>query len=169
LATVRGYREGENPARWRGHLDKLLPARGKVRKVTHYPALPYREIAPFMTGLREQEGVAARALEFLILTGTRTGEVIGARWEEFDFSECVWTVPATRMKTAKEHRVPLSSSAVTILRALRKIGDFVFPGSRSAKSLSNMAMLKLLQRMGRAHLDCARVPVDVPRLGSRRN
>jgi integrase len=153
-ATVRGYRKGENPARWRGHLDKLLPARGKVRKVEHHAALPYREIPPFMTELCEREGIAARALEFLILTATRTGEVIDVRWEEFDLNERVWTIPAARMKAGKEHRVPLSDRAVVIIQGLRKtrLGDFVYPGQRAGKPLSNMAMLKLLDRMGRADL-----------------
>jgi integrase len=153
-ATVRGYRKGENPARWRGHLDKLLPARGKVRKVEHHAALPYREIPPFMTELCEREGIAARALEFLVLTAARTGEVIGARWEEFDLNERVWTIPAARMKAGKEHRVPLSDRAVAIARELQKmrLGNFVFPGQRAGKPLSNMAMLKLLDRMGRDDL-----------------
>ncbi len=153
-ATVRGYRKGENPARWRGHLDKLLPARSKVRKVEHHPALPYREIPAFTKDLRTQEGVAARALEFLILAAARTGEVIGARWEEFDLNERLWTVPAARMKAGKEHRVPLSDCAVAIIHELQKtrLGDFVFPGQRAGKPLSNMAMLKLLDRMGRGDL-----------------
>jgi integrase len=155
-ATVRGYRKGENPARWRGHLDKLLPARGRVRKVEHHAALPYRAIPAFITDLREQEGIAARALEFLILTAARTGEVIGARWNEIeiDLEEKIWTVPAARMKAGKEHRVPLSASAAAIVEELRKVrtGDFIFQGQRSGKPLSNMAMLKLLDRMERAAL-----------------
>jgi integrase len=150
-ATVRGFRNGENPARWRGHLDKLLPARSKVRKVEHHPALPYREIPAFMAALREQEGFAPLALEFLVLTAARTGEVIGARWEEFDLNERVWTIPATRMKAGKEHRVPLSERVVAIVQEQQemRLGEFVFPGQRAGKPLSNMAMLKLLDRMGR--------------------
>jgi integrase len=153
-ATVRGYRKGENPARWRGHLDKLLPSRNKVQKVEHHAALPYREIADFMAKLREQKGVAAQALEFLILTAARTGEVIGARWEEFDLKERIWTVPAGRMKASREHRVPLSDRAEEIVQGLAeaRVGDFVFPGGKPTNPLSNMAMLKLLQRMGRADL-----------------
>ena len=153
-ATVRGYRTGENPARWRGHLDKLLPARGKVRKVEHHAALPYRDVPAFITGLRGQEGIAARALEFLILTAARTGEVIGARWDEFDLDDRLWTIPATRMKAGKEHRVPVSASAATIIGKLKKlrIGEFVFPGQKLRQPLSNMAMLKVLERMGRGDL-----------------
>jgi integrase len=153
-ATVRGYRKGENPARWRGHLDKLLPARNKVRKIEHHAALHYRDVATLMTELREQEGVAARALEFLILTASRTGEVIGARWNEIDLEEKIWTVPAARMKAGKEHRVPLSASAAAIVEELENVrtGDSIFQSQRSGKPLSNMAMLKLLYRMDRADL-----------------
>src|SRR5262249_9113650 len=104
-AKVRGYRAGENPARWRGHLDKLLPARGKVRKVKHHAALAYSDLAAFLVKLREQEGIAARALEFAILTAARTGETIRARWSELDLLEKTWTVPAERMKAGREHRV----------------------------------------------------------------
>jgi integrase len=153
-ATARGYRTGENPARWRGHLDKLLPARGKVRKVEHHAALPYRELPAFMTKLQAQEGIAARALEFLILTAVRTGEVIGARWDEFNLDEGLWTIPAARMKAGREHRVPLSAPAAALIRKLKKlhIGEFVFPGQKLTRPLSNMAMLKTLERMGRPDL-----------------
>jgi integrase len=153
-ATVRGYRKGENPARWRGHLDKLLPARGKVRKVEHHPALPYLQLPVFISDLRAQEGVAAQALEFLILTAARTGEVIGARWDEVDLSDRVWVVPAARMKARREHRVPLAAEAVSILEHLQQAreSDFVFPGGKKAQPLSNMAMLALLRRMGRGDL-----------------
>lgn len=149
-ATARGYRTGDNPARWRGHLDKLLPARAKVRQVKHHAALPYDELPDFMAALRAQEGVSARALEFLILTAARTGEVIGAKSEEIRGR--VWTVPAGRMKGGKEHRVPLSEPAVAIVEKMRKEhpGEFLFPGGKRAKPLSNMAMLALLERMGRA-------------------
>ena len=112
FAKVRGYRDGENPARWRGHLDKLLPARSKVRAVEHHAALPYAELPAFLATLREQEGIAARALEFLILTAARTGEVIGAQWSEIDLLDKTWTVPAARMKAHREHRVPLSPRAL---------------------------------------------------------
>ena len=152
-ATVRGYRQGENPARWRGHLDKLLPSRSKVRKTKHHSALPYAELPAFLTSLREQEGIAARALEFTILTAGRTGEVIGARRSEFNMREKLWAVPAIRMKAGKEHRVPLPDRALDVIstETLRD-DDFVFPGGRSGQPLSNMAMLKLLQRMGRDDL-----------------
>lgn len=150
-ATVRGYRNGENPARWRGHLDKLLPKRSKIATVAHHPALPYAEIGAFMAELRQQEGIAARALEFTILTATRTGEVIGAKWDELDLDNGLWIVPAERMKARKEHRVPLSEAAQAIIRQMQdqKLNEFVFPGTRLGKPISNMAMLKTLERMGR--------------------
>jgi integrase len=150
---ARGYRTGENPARWRGHLDKLLPARSKVRKVKHHSALPYTELPGFLASLREQQGAAARALEFTILTAARTNETIGARWSEVHSSSKVWTVPAERMKAAREHRVPLSGAAVAILQRMENVkdGDLVFPGDRRA-ALSNMAMLMLLRRIGREDL-----------------
>ena len=148
-AKVREYRKGENPARWRGHLDKLLPARSKVRKVEHHPALAYDELADFVAALRSQEGIASRALEFLILTAARTGEVIGARWDEIDLKEKIWVVPAARMKAGREHRVPLSAAAVAVLDRIKEIreSDFVFPGGKKGKPLSNMAMLAVLKRM----------------------
>lgn len=148
-AKARGYREGENPARWRGHLDKLLPPRAKVRRVEHHAALPYSDVSQFMRSLREREGTAARALEFAILTAARTGEVIGGTWEEINLDDQLWIVPGPRMKGGREHRVPLSEAALAILKmqAERRENDFVFPGS-SAKALSNMALLMLLRRMG---------------------
>jgi integrase len=148
-AKVREYRKGENPARWRGHLDKLLPARSKVRKVEHHPALAYDELADFVAALRSQEGIASRALEFLILTAARTGEVIGARWDEIDLKEKIWVVPAARMKAGREHRVPLSAAAVAVLDRMKEIreSDFVFSGGKKGKPLSNMAMLAVLKRM----------------------
>jgi integrase len=150
-ATVRGYRKGENPARWRGHLDKLLPARAKIQKVQHHPALPYAELADFMEALRSQEGTAARALEFLILTAARTGEIIGARWDEVDLEDKIWIVLGERMKAGREHRVPLSAATLAILDRMKETreGDFVFPGGKTGKPLSNMAMLAVLERMGR--------------------
>ena len=119
FARARGYRDGENPARWRGHLDKLLPARSKVRAIEHHAALPYPELSAFLIALRAQEGIAANALEFLILTAARTGEVIGARWNEIDFLDKTWTVPAARMKARREHRVPLSPRALSILTEMQ--------------------------------------------------
>jgi integrase len=155
-AKVRGYRTGENPARWKGHLDHLLPARGKVRKVEHHAALPYGELPGFLAALREQEGIAARALEFTILMAARTGETIGARWNEIDLLEKTWTVPAARMKAGREHRVPLSPRALAILEEMqvhRHADDgFVFPGGKAGKPLSNMAFLMLLRRMKRDDL-----------------
>ncbi|WP_321942755.1 tyrosine-type recombinase/integrase [Paraburkholderia tropica] len=150
-ATVRGYRSGENPARLKGHLDTLLPKRSRVQKVEHHPALPYTELPAFMNKLRAGEGIAARALELLILTATRTNEVIGATWQEFDLSEGVWAIPAERMKMGKEHRVPLSIRALALVKAQHEVtrGDYVFPGARDKKPLSNMAMLQLLERMKR--------------------
>tara|TARA_R110000782_G_scaffold152545_1_gene245121 strand:+ start:238 stop:1464 length:1227 start_codon:yes stop_codon:yes gene_type:complete len=148
-AKARGYRDGENPARWRGHLDKLLPAKTKVRKVRHHAALPYMEIGAFMGALRQRDAIAARGLEFLILTAARTGEVIGAKWPEVDFKSKVWTVPADRMKAGREHRVPLSAPAVTVLETMANLrqSDFVFPGARDREPLSNMSFLQLLKRM----------------------
>ena len=147
-ATVRGFRAGDNPARWRGHLDKLLPARGKVKPVKHQAALPYAEMPTFMADLRSRDGISARALELTILTAGRTGEVIGARWSEFDVEAKVWTIPAERMKGGREHRVPLNDRAVAILTALPREGDgdgFVFIGARADRPLSNMAMLELMR------------------------
>jgi integrase len=155
-AKARGYRQDENPARWRGHLDKLLPAHSKVRKVEHHAALPYSELPGFLIGLHEQEGISARALEFTILTAARTGEVIGVRWSEIDLINKTWTVPAGRMKAGREHRVPLSTRALAILEEMhahRHADDgFVFPGGKPGKPLSNMAFLMLLRRMGRDDL-----------------
>jgi integrase len=149
-ARVRDHRSGENPARWRGHLDKLLPTLGKKRRVKHYPALPFRDVGRFMATLRKQEGFAARALELLILTASRTTEVISAKWTEFDLAHAVWTIPAERMKAHQEHRVPLSVPALKLLRSLPHIHgeEFLFPGV-PGKHLSNMALLELLRRMGR--------------------
>lgn len=153
-AAARNYRNGENPARWKGRLDKLLPSRSKVRKVAHHAALPYEDMAAFMQALRQQDGISPRGLEFLILTAARTGEVIKIKWGEIDFVKKVWTVPAERMKADKEHRVPLSPSAIGVIDGLKEIAlnDFVFPGMRSNTPLSNMAFLQLLKRMERSDL-----------------
>jgi integrase len=149
-AKVRGYRNGDNPARWRGHLDHLLPARGKVRRVKHHAALPYAEMPVFMAALKTRDATAARALEFAIFTAARTGEVIGAKWNEIDLGGRVWIIPAERMKAGQEHRVPLSDHALEVLKHMRKVqqNDHVFPGDRRA-TLSNMALLMLLRRMER--------------------
>jgi integrase len=153
-ATVSGFRTGENPARWRGHLDHLLPKPSKVQKEEHHPALPYAEIGKFMAALHGQSGIAALALEFTILTAARTGEVIAARWGELDQKKLTWTVPAERMKAGKEHTVPLSARAAEIIKALWKTkeGAFVFPGGKADTSLSNMAMSANLKRMGRTDI-----------------
>jgi integrase len=152
-AKVRGLRAGENPARWRGHLDHLLPARAKVRRVKHHASLPYFEISEYLETLKRQKGIAAKALEFLILTAARTGEVVGARWVEVDLNTKVWTVPETRMKAGREHRVPLSDDAISILREMQAVrqNEYIFPGDRRA-GLSNMALLMVLRRMKRADI-----------------
>lgn len=153
-ATVRGYRTGENPARWRGHLQNLLPNPARIRKVQHHAALPYAEIGAFMRALRAEEGIAAVALQFLILTASRTGEIIGVRWSEIDLANGTWIVPADRMKAGREHRVPLSAPAIAILQRMREIhnGQLVFPGRFGDQPLSGMALLQLLKRMGRGDL-----------------
>ena len=154
-ATVRGYRSDDNPARWRGHLDKLLPAPSKVAKPEHHTAVALADVAGFMLKLRAAEGRGARALEFAILTAARSGEVRGARWAEVDRQAKMWVIPAARMKAGKEHRVPLSDAALSLLDALPKIdaGDLVFPASRTgldgvAKPLSDMALTAVMRRMG---------------------
>ncbi len=159
-ATARGWRTGENPARWRGHLANMLPSRSKVARVEHHAALPWREVGAFMVALgkREVGSVAALALRFVILTAARSGEVLGARWTEIDLAEAVWTVPAERMKAGREHRVPLTDAALDVLRqaaALRtsKAADaFVFPGMKPGKGLSVMALAMVLRRMDRGDL-----------------
>ncbi|HEY0877930.1 MAG TPA: integrase arm-type DNA-binding domain-containing protein [Zeimonas sp.] len=147
-AKARGYRTGENPARWRGHLDKLLPARSKVARVKHHAALPYAKIGDFMVKLRKAEGIGARALELAILCAARSGEVRGARWSEVDLDAGIWTVPGTRMKAGKEHRVPLSGAAVELLRALPRVDDcdLVFPGARN-RPMSDATLGAVLKRM----------------------
>jgi integrase len=157
-ARVRGYRAGDNPARWKGHLDHSLPARGKVAKVKHHAALPYANIGPFMNKLRGQPGTSALALEFAILTAARTGEVLGVTWAEIDLSAAVWIVPASRMKAGREHRIPLSDASLAVLREAAKRqppkapAAAVFPGAKSGKPLSSMALLMTLRRMDRGDL-----------------
>jgi integrase len=145
-AGAQGYRRGENPARWKGHLDKLLPAKSKVKAKAHHPALAYEALPGFMAELAVRDSISARGLEFLILTAARTGEVIGARWDEVDLKAKVWTVPADRMKSGRAHRVPLSDRAVTLLQALPRRGEHVFING-GGKPISNMAMLELLKGM----------------------
>jgi integrase len=155
-AKAHRYRTGENPARWRGHLDKLLPKRSKVRSVQHHPALPYPEIAAFVAELRERPAISARALEFLILTAARSGEVVGAKWCEIQADARLWIIPGERMKAGKEHRVPLSDRAIAVLEEMRAShqspDDFIFPGGRPGQQLSESGMLALLKRMGRGDL-----------------
>lgn len=148
-AIARGFRTEPNPARWKGHLDKLLPAPSKVAKKAHHAALAYADAPAFMARLRQQEGVGARALEFVILTAARSGEVRGATWAEFDDESAIWTVPANRMKAGKEHRVPLSAAALAVLRQQKEdsLGDLVFPGQREGKPLSDMTLSAVLRRM----------------------
>lgn len=152
-AKSRGLRQGENPARWRGHLQYQLPARSKVRRVKHHPALPYAELPEFMATLREEVGISARALEFAILTAARTGEIIGATRAEANVADKLWIVPGFRMKAGKEHRVPLSSQALAILKRVMapENGDhaYIFPTPKRGKPLSNMAMASVLRRMDR--------------------
>ena len=150
-ARVMGYRNGENPARWRGHLDKLLPSALNRKTRKHHAALPYDELSAFLQSLRMQDSMTARALEFLILNVSRTGDVIGARADEVDLDKAVWTIPAARMKSGREHRVPLSTRAVEIAKAQPREG-YLFPGMREGEPLSNMALLELLRRMGRGDL-----------------
>lgn len=147
-STVRKYRSGENPARWKGHLDMLLAAPSKIQKVVHHKALPLNKMSAFMTALRKREGLAARALEFTILCASRSGEVRGATWEEIDLANAVWTIPAGRMKAGKEHRVPLSDAALQVLNNLPKFKDnpLVFPAPRGGE-MSDMSMSAVMRRM----------------------
>lgn len=144
-AIVRGYREGPNPAVWRGHISMLLPQRNKIQKPKHHPAMPYPELAAFMVELKAKTGMAAQALQFAILTATRTSEVIGATWDEIDGN--VWTIPAERMKSKRQHRVPLTEQAVSLLDGLPSRTGWLFPSIQHRKHISNMAMLQLMRGM----------------------
>lgn len=154
-AIVRGYRTDANPARWKGILDKLLPAPSKVAKSEHHRALPYKDIPAFMMRLRDQHGIGPRALEFAILTACRSGEVRGAKWDEFDLENETWTVPVSRMKAGKEHRVPLSDAALKIVKEMRESAfcEYVFPSTHSKKNtakgaaMSDMTLSAVLRRM----------------------
>ncbi len=149
-STARGFRSGENPARWRGHLDKLLPPPSKVQRIRHHPAMAYSDVPKFIVKLRDREGIGALALEFTILTAVRTSETIGARWSEIDLAKKVWAIPAERMKAAHAHRVPLCDRAIEILNSLPREASadpFIFPGMRKGRALSNMAMLNLVKTM----------------------
>jgi integrase len=145
-AKARGWRDGENPARWRGHLSLTLPAKGKVRRVEGYPSLAYRDMPAFWPRLQAADGMGARALEFAILTAGRTGEVLGALWSEIDMDAATWTIPGERMKAGQDHRVPLSAPALALLRRMATVrqGALVFPGQKAGRPLSNMAMKQAL-------------------------
>ncbi|MBK5355409.1 tyrosine-type recombinase/integrase [Pseudomonas sp. TH41] len=153
-AKARGLREGENPARWRGHLDKLLPPRSKVKVVVHHPALPWAEMPAFMKEIVKHDDLSYKAMQLTILTACRTNEILGATWAEFDLDKKVWKIPPHRMKAAKEHRVPLNDAALSLLKSLAQVrsDSYVFPGAREGKPLSNMSMLMALRRMKREDL-----------------
>lgn len=151
-ATARKLRTGDNPARWRGHLDHLLASPNKLKAVKHRPALAYDDMAAFMVELRQKDGFGARALELQILTASRPGEVAAATWGEFDLKAAIWTVPAERMKAAREHRVPLSAPAVALLKVLPRhpdstAADYVFPGIRKGQPMTTAAALKILKEL----------------------
>jgi integrase len=153
-ATVRGYRKGDNPARWKDHLAEALPNGRQASRVEHHAALAYAELPGFIAALKTREGIAARALQFLILTAARTGEVIRARWTEIDFDEKIWTVPAGRMKGGREHRVALSPQAIALLNDMpREDGNpFIFIGSQRGEGLSNMSLTAVTRRMGQGDI-----------------
>jgi integrase len=148
-AKARGYRSGENPAAWRGHLDHLLPASSKVRRVQHHTALPYAEIPPFMEQVRARDGITPRALEFTILTASRIGEALGARWGEVDLEARLWIIPPERMKSGKEHRVPMAPRVVAIVEemAASRLSEFVFPGVKQGRPLSDMGARTLVPEL----------------------
>jgi integrase len=153
-AKVRGYRDGQNPATWRGHLDQLLPAARKLVKVKHHPALPYHEIYEFLELLRKQQWLAARCIEFLIHTATRSQEARGAKWQEIDFKGKVWTIPPSRMKGNREHRVPLSDHVIDLLRELPKSPgkDLIFPGGKPSDPLHDRTLSQSLGRLNYGHV-----------------
>ena len=155
-ATAKGHRQGDNPARWKGHLSNLLPRSSRVKRITHHAALPYTEIGAFMADLSNQHGIGARALEFVILTAARSGEVRGATWDEINMGQKLWVIPGIRMKAGREHRVPLSGSAISILLKMEKQrqGNLVFPGRFDRKLLSDMSLTSVLRRMNRNDITC---------------
>lgn len=150
-ARAMKYREGENPARWRGHLNQLLPKPNKVKVVKHHPAMPYDEISTFFPKLQQSKGLSAKALQLLILTATRTSDVLEAEWKEINLDEQSWTIPENRTKTRVEHRVPLTDEVIQILESLPRVDGFVFPGTKRGRPLSNMAMLVQMRRMNYGH------------------
>ena len=156
-AKVQGYRTGDNPAEWKGHLDQILPARTKIKKTVHHAAMPYKEIPAYFKTLHGIEGSGAFALEFAILNASRAGEILNATWMEIDFEEKLWIIPASRMKAAREHRIPLTDEAIELLHKLpgytldKELRDecYLFPSSSNRKALSNMAMTAVLRRTGK--------------------
>jgi integrase len=151
-ATVSQYRQGDNPARWRGHLENLLANPNKIAPVKNRPALPWPQIGEFMVKLVAREGISARAVQFAVLTACRSGEVRGGTWSEIDFDARLWTIPVERMKAGKEHRVPLSTAAIALLEALPRDGDIVFPGRDHKTALSDMSLTAVLRRMDRGDI-----------------
>lgn len=149
-AAAHAFRDATNPARWRGHLDKLLPKPSRVRQVRHWPAMPFEQVPEFMQELQANRSVSAKALAFLILTATRTSEVLLTKWPEIDLEGRLWVIPAERMKARREHRVPLSDQAVELLETLPQVlgNPYVFPGFRAGRPLSNMALLQLMRGLG---------------------
>ena len=150
FAAAHKYRDHLNPARWRGHLDKLLPRPSRVKTVSHHPAMPYTEVPGFMVELSGKDSASASALQFLVLTATRTNEVLQALWSEIDLEAGIWTIPAAKMKTRQEHRVPLSDAAMAILRGLERdeSNPYVFPGARYGRPLSNISLLQVMRGIG---------------------
>jgi integrase len=148
-ATARHWRSGENPARWKGHIENLLPRPGKVKPATHHAAIPWRDLPTLWADLACRDDISALALRFCLLTATRTNEVLGATWDEIDRIAKVWSVPGSRMKTGKEHQVPLSAAALVVLDKLAGLrqGEYLFPGAKAARPLSNMSMLMALRRL----------------------
>ena len=153
-ATVHGYRSGDNPARWEKHLDQALPARAEVAKKEHHAALPYTQVAAFMGKLRQDSSVMARCLEFITLTACRLGEAAGATWKEIDFEARTWTIPAERMKAAREHKVPLSAAAIALLKDVAAIrhSDYVFPGYKHGRPLGHNGLWTVAKRAGGADI-----------------
>ena len=150
FAAAHKYRDHLNPARWRGHLDKLLPRPSRVKTVSHHPAMPYTEVPGFMVELSNLESTSASALQFLILTATRTNEVLQALWSEIDLEASIWTIPAAKMKTKRGHRVPLSDAVMAILKGLERDegNPYVFPGARYGRPLSNISLLQVMRGIG---------------------
>lgn len=171
-AKVRGWRSGENPARWKGHLDHILPARSKVARVRHHAALPWVEVPAFLVDLRSREGIVARALEFAIMTASRTSETLGMVWSEVDLETALWFIPEGRMKAGREHRVPLSAAAVGLLRAMMTLAPSLEPGQpifwgQASSAAQQHGLAGNPTPDGPARCNRARVPLFVPRLGRR--